>query len=349
MNAIRFLALSVCALLSGVANAATTPTYQTDKWGTPTALSRTSAGNQNDPIYNTNTGTGGFTRADQGMPGDGQRPWVFTSTGAGQGINGFLTSHQGNRHADSAQSWWVSNTGTGSANYMRANQGDAGPGQNPWPFTSTGNGYLNANQGNGSTSPWVMSITLPNGMVMAIFSRTGMGDVVAGNDPLMVTISRTGSWTKVDVTNPISQGDVNNAGTPANMSVTTTGNGYNVTMVREEPAILTKTSTGAANGAITLRLAAVTGKYHYITSIRVWAYLTGTIATSGVPLMVTTVNLNSRSWPFRNIGVADDLLVLPFDLTKSIRSAATGTDTDIVCPAVANLRWFVEVSYYAAQ
>ena len=128
-------------------------------------------------------------------------PGFFTSTGSG-----YVRANQGDPTPGYAF-WPFTSTGTG---FVRSNQGDPRAGDAFWVFTSTGTGYVLANQGNpvAGASHW-------------LFTSTGSGYVTVANstaNPVPATLTGTGGWTKVDVTNPITQGDVANAGTGANLS-----------------------------------------------------------------------------------------------------------------------------------
>ena len=154
------------------------------------------------PLYITSTGTGGFVRADQGMPGSNLFPWFFSSTRSG----GFLLSDQGAPgllpwHVQGTVSIYTSGTqpifvtttmtggfvladqgvpgsnefpwfwsGTGTGGFMLADQGTPGPDATPWPFSNTRSGsFILSDQGKPgpNTTPWFFASTGTGGWLGA--------------------------------------------------------------------------------------------------------------------------------------------------------------------------------------
>lgn len=100
------------------------------------------------------------------------------------------------------------------------------------------------------------------------------------------------------------------------------------------PATQAVTGVSSANTALTVTLPAVSGQFHYITSIRIQRTCTAALVGSAV-LTVTTTNLpGNLAYTMGNaclIGSTNNDLVL--DLAVPLRSSAPGTATTIVCPA----------------
>src|ERR1035437_1413217 len=116
------------------------------------------------------------------------------------------------------------------------------------------------------------------------------------------------------------------------------------------PSALAGTALSAAAPTVTATLPAVTGQFHYITSISITrsctAALTGTLV-----LAVTTTNLpGSLAWTMGNACVAGSTNQdLEMSFPNPIKSSVAGTATTFVAPAGgAAVLYRLTVTYYAA-
>jgi hypothetical protein len=123
----------------------------------------------------------------------------------------------------------------------------------------------------------------------------------------------------------------------------------NVNQVDQASTSVMMTGTAAAAAALTITLPAVTGMFHYITSIEITLYNSAARTGAAAPVLVTTTNLtNSPVFTFSTagaIGVTDRYQqTYPIPL----KSTAVSTATTIVCPATTSILWRVNVTYFTA-
>lgn len=119
--------------------------------------------------------------------------------------------------------------------------------------------------------------------------------------------------------------------------------------VKQIPANLHITNTGAANAAVTLTLPAPgVGMFHYITNIYIQragaAALAGTAA-----LVITSTNLpGNPAWSVGNASPAGGSQTdLNYSPTNPLKSAVSNIATTIVAPAPgAGVLWRLNASYY---
>lgn len=116
----------------------------------------------------------------------------------------------------------------------------------------------------------------------------------------------------------------------------------------QKAATLMVTATGAAGATVTLTLPAVTGLRHYIYRIEVVRSATAALATSAVPVVVTTTNLpGAPALTFGSdaagIGI-DKSALLNFE-GAGVAATAVGTATTVVCPVYAGVIWRINAAY----
>lgn len=111
------------------------------------------------------------------------------------------------------------------------------------------------------------------------------------------------------------------------------------------------TNTGAANGAVTLTLAAAgVGLFHYLTHILITRNATAALAGTAT-LVITTTNLpGALAWSVGNAMIAGGTQIdLSLVLDSPLKSSVANTATTIVAPAPgAAVLWRINAFYYTA-
>lgn len=112
------------------------------------------------------------------------------------------------------------------------------------------------------------------------------------------------------------------------------------------PSTLSVTALSATNAAVTATLPAVTGQFHYITSILIVRYCTTAIVGSAA-LVYTTTNLpGSLAWSTGNAcTVGTTYTDVSLNLSSPLQSSASATATTIVAPA-AGTAGFVRINVF---
>lgn len=116
-------------------------------------------------------------------------------------------------------------------------------------------------------------------------------------------------------------------------------------------ATSTVSTTGVVGAGVTLTLPIPgAGLFHYISHIEITAYSTAARAGTATPITITTTNI--AGLPGITFGTAAAIGTTDrYNTSFSIplRSAVANTATTIVCPAVGNVIWRVNVFYYINQ
>ncbi len=113
------------------------------------------------------------------------------------------------------------------------------------------------------------------------------------------------------------------------------------------PSSLAVTATGAAGAAVTLTIPAATGLFHYLTLLEIVRYATAAITGTATPVVVTTTNLPcTPAFTFATAAAVGTADVRSYVSGTPLRSAAAGTATTIVCPAIASVIWRVNAVYF---
>lgn len=105
---------------------------------------------------------------------------------------------------------------------------------------------------------------------------------------------------------------------------------------------------GAANASATLTIpSGGSGKYIYITHLRIVRVATGALAGTAA-LNISTTNLGGRTWTVGNAMAAGGTQIdMDADFTTPLRGAVSNTACTIVMPAAgANVSWFAAADYY---
>jgi hypothetical protein len=200
----------------------------------------------------------------------------------------------------------------------------------------------------------VYSLTQPKTLPVTN-TYTGESRVVLIN-PGDVNYSKTRQGTQIlDSDVRIPQGDRSGLGLGVNMSAThdtdpVRGNYVpGVSYVRNimlDATILTATATGAAGAAITLVLPAVAGQYHVIREIEFQLFATANRTAAAAPIVITTTNLNNQVYWADAAGTTKgEFAAAHVEDSHWIRSAAAGTATTIVFPAVTDCIWNAYAQY----
>lgn len=119
-------------------------------------------------------------------------------------------------------------------------------------------------------------------------------------------------------------------------------------VVEHKPNTLTVSQTAAAGAAVTATLPAPgAGLFHYITSIQIVKYAVAAITGTATPVVVTTTNFPTAvAFTFPTAQTIGSIVEQKMEPTAAIRSLNANTATTIVCPAVANTIWRINVLYY---
>jgi hypothetical protein len=112
-----------------------------------------------------------------------------------------------------------------------------------------------------------------------------------------------------------------------------------------QSANLTVTATGAADLGITLTLPAVAAHFHRVGFVSFIKYVTGSIAANATPVVVSTTNLRSTAYTFRNTGSKADLEEILLQPNFPFRSETLNTDTTFVFPATTGIKWIAVIQY----
>lgn len=114
-----------------------------------------------------------------------------------------------------------------------------------------------------------------------------------------------------------------------------------------DAAVLTVASTAAVNTALTLTLPAVSGQYHYITSIDL-RLCQDTTASTSLQLAVTSTNLNGWLTQIGQASAAGSCSDFPSVYPNGLKSAAPGTATVVTIAqpgthgaAIGNINYYV--------
>ena len=115
-----------------------------------------------------------------------------------------------------------------------------------------------------------------------------------------------------------------------------------------QPATLSVSSVAAvANNQIIASMTAVASQYHYITSIEIVAYATGTKTAAAAPVTITTTNLmNNPSFTFPTALTAGTNYSVLYQPTCPLRANALNQGTLITAPATPSVLWRINVFYF---
>ena len=109
------------------------------------------------------------------------------------------------------------------------------------------------------------------------------------------------------------------------------------------------TATGVSGAGVTATLPLVALQFHFITFIQIQLYNVANRSGVATPILITTTNLPGNPVFIANTqgvgGIADTILIQP---AQYIRSTLDSTPTTIVCPAVANVIWRINIWYKVA-
>ena len=116
---------------------------------------------------------------------------------------------------------------------------------------------------------------------------------------------------------------------------------------RADFPIVGVTATGAASAAVTLTIpAAGGGVFHYLQYLEIVKYSAAAITGTATPIVVTTTNLpGTPAFTMGRAGAIGTVENIRIDL-DGLRSSVANTATTIVCPAVTNVIWRVNVFYF---
>lgn len=125
------------------------------------------------------------------------------------------------------------------------------------------------------------------------------------------------------------------------------------TAVQQSPshldaAVLTVASTAAVNTALTVTLPAVSGQYHYVTSVDL-RLCEDTTASTSLQVAVTTTNLNGWLTQIGQASSAGACADFPATYPNALKSAAPGTNTVFTIGAPgAHGAAIINVNYFTA-
>lgn len=109
-----------------------------------------------------------------------------------------------------------------------------------------------------------------------------------------------------------------------------------------------QTGISGANAQLTVTLPAVTGQFHYLTSLELTHTCTSGVAGSAV-ITITTTNLNGLQWINGNLCTAGQEHQTLITFTPPFKSAVSGTASTIVFPAMGtSAQSGINVYYYTA-
>ena len=106
------------------------------------------------------------------------------------------------------------------------------------------------------------------------------------------------------------------------------------------------TATGVSGAGVTATLPLVALQFHFITFIQIQLYNVANRSGTATPILVTTTNLPGNPvFLFNTQGAGGEIQEKVFEPSQYIRSTLASTPTTIVCPAVTNVIWRINVWY----
>ncbi len=121
--------------------------------------------------------------------------------------------------------------------------------------------------------------------------------------------------------------------------------------IAETASNLWVSGTSAVNAALTVTLPAVSGQFHYITSIQIQKLYNVIGVASATGNIITTTNLpGNPAFTTEQLASAAGTVVtvVSLSMTSPIKSSVVNTATTIVMPQQLQTIWRANVNYYTA-
>ena len=122
--------------------------------------------------------------------------------------------------------------------------------------------------------------------------------------------------------------------------------------LKTDVSVLMVTGTAAVNTALTITLPAVTGLFHYITSIQIVKLYSVIGVASAAGVVVTSTNLpGNPAWlTEQTVGAAGTVVtVLSLVLKAPLKSSVVSVATTIVAPLQLQTIWSANVTYFTGK